>query len=312
MRRCHAHPRREVEPARRRPRCPRHRRLVVDCLRESVCRKSSIACRCCEADRNRATRGGARDGATGRHRGPGRGQRGDGQPGAQRQARASPTRPARRCSPRSTCSATSGPRRLRRSSRRARRARRPRAGQPDLPGVRPGHRDGAGPARATRPVLCTQTPGGVHEDEYVADAARARRRRDHLRLRPARRRHRRPRPLPGAASSAGCRSSWSTATSRASTRPFISQRRRRLDGARRRRTSSQLGPHPDRAGRRARPVHPGAPQDRGLPRGDARAGSAATTSSRGSSARCSASRAAAPRPRGCSTRGAPRSSAART
>ena len=105
-----------------------------------------------------------------------------------------------------------------RAQRRAGRPDRARAGQPDLPGVRPGHRVDAGAPAATPRCCAPRRPGGVHEDEYVEMLLRPRRLRDRLRLRPARRHHRRPRPLPARCSSAGCRSCWSTATRRASTR----------------------------------------------------------------------------------------------
>ena len=49
------------------------------------------------------------------------------------------------------------------------------------------------------PVLCTQTPGGVHEDDYVTMLLRSWRGRDHLRERAARRLDRRPPALRRAA-----------------------------------------------------------------------------------------------------------------
>ena len=84
-----------------------------------------------------------------RHRHPGRGQRGDGQPGAQRQARSRLRHPRRGAD-------RAGRARLRATGpaapaqRRPDRAGRARAGQPDLPGVRAGDRHGAGLPTATR------------------------------------------------------------------------------------------------------------------------------------------------------------------
>ena len=100
-----------------------------------------------------------------RHRQARRRQRGDGQPSPQRQARggrgdaAGGAHLARR--PRLRPAEPAAP-----QERRAGRSGHPGADQPDLPGVRPGDRDRAGPHGFT-PVLCTQTPGGVHEDDYV-------------------------------------------------------------------------------------------------------------------------------------------------
>ena len=106
--------------------------------------------------------------------------------------------------------------------RRPRRPDRARADQPDLPGLRAGHRDGAGPA----PVH----PGAVHPDAR-------RRARGRLRADAARPRRRRasssspastptsptdPEPLHQRCASAGCRSCWSTATSEGIDAPFIS------------------------------------------------------------------------------------------
>ena len=58
------------------------------------------------------------------------------------------------------------PTRLRRRSSGPGRGRGPRAGEPDLPGVRAGHRRRPLLTCYT-PVLCTQSPGGISEDEYV-------------------------------------------------------------------------------------------------------------------------------------------------
>ena len=52
------------------------------------------------------------------------------------------------------------------AERGAGRAGRARAGEPDLPGFRAGDRGRLAGRRYT-PVLCTQSPGGVTEDEYV-------------------------------------------------------------------------------------------------------------------------------------------------
>ena len=76
-------------------------------------------------------------------------------------------RPARPCSPRSTCSATSGRPGCEREVGGARRPGDAGAGQPDLPGVRRRSSRPRWPRHGFTPVLCTQTPGGVHEDEYV-------------------------------------------------------------------------------------------------------------------------------------------------
>ena len=70
----------------------------------------------------------------------------------------------------------------------------PGAGQPDLPGVRPGDRVGAGPARVHAGALHPDAGRGAR-GRLHRDAARARGLRHHLRLRPARRHHGRPRPL---------------------------------------------------------------------------------------------------------------------
>ena len=107
------------------------------------------------------------------------------------------------------------------AQRRPRRPGRARAGEPDLPGLRAGHRGRAGapPVHpgAVHPVARQPLGGRVRRV-----AARPRRRRHHLRLRQARRHPRRPRALPDAARPRDCRSSSSTGTSRASTAPFIS------------------------------------------------------------------------------------------
>ena len=132
--------------------------------------------------------------------------------------------------------------------RRAGRSGDARADQPDLPGVRPGDRDGAGPQRLH--------PGAVHPDARRSprgrlrpDAAGPQRRRDHLRQRAARQHHDRPQPLrhparPGAADRPGQR------LHRGRRRPVHLQRRRRLDGP----VDRPPGParaHQHRAGRRA-------------------------------------------------------------
>ncbi len=71
------------------------------------------------------------------------------------------------CSPRSTSSATSGPVRLRQRSAGLVGLITPELDEPDLPGLRPGHRAGADPARATPRCSATQTPGGSTEDELT-------------------------------------------------------------------------------------------------------------------------------------------------
>ena len=138
------------------------------------------------------------------------------------------------------------------------------------------------------PVLCTQTPGGVHEDDYVqmlldrgvagiiyisglhADT------------------HDRPATATSRCATAACRSSWSTATSTGVDAPFISN-----DDV----ASMELSlehlvqprAHEDRARGRARPLRAGHPQDRRLPALDAGA-ARRPTSTTSSSARCSPSR----------------------
>ena len=124
-----------------------------------------------------------------------------------------------------------------------------RAGQPDLPGVRAGHRDGA-----RRRGLHA---GAVHPDprwrargRLRADAPRPRRLRDHLPVRPARRRDLRPGALPVAARArAADRARQRLA--RRGRRPVRLQRRRRVDGPGGE-PPRAAGPHRDRAGRWAR------------------------------------------------------------
>ena len=214
--------------------------------------------------------------------------RGDGQPRAQRQARRGRGDPAggahrpRRARLRPALPAAA-------QERRARRPDRPGADQPDLPGLRPDHRDRAGAERLH--------PGALHADagrsprgRLRADAARPRRRRDHLHLRPARRHHDRLRALRHAARARPAASSSSTATSRASTRPSSpTTTSPRWSSALEHLVA--LGHTADRSGGRARPLRAGHPQDRGLPALDAEAARAATTSTTSSSARSSRSRA---------------------
>ena len=152
------------------------------------------------------------------------------------------------------------------SQRRAGRAGHARAGQPDLPGVRAGHRDRAGRQGFT-PVLCTQTPGGVHEDDYVqmlldrgvsgiiflsgqhADAP--------------------PTRAATACATAACRSCWSTAGCDGVDAPFVSNDD--VAPMDLRSTTSCSSATRDRARARARALHAGDPQAAGFPCGDARA-----------------------------------------
>ena len=91
------------------------------------------------------------------------------------------------------------------------------------------------------PVLCTQTPGGVHEDDYTADAARARGLRDRLRLRPARRHARPTRAATSRWSQRGLPIVLVNGYMRGRRRAVHQQRRRRLDGPRRHATWSPSG-----------------------------------------------------------------------
>ena len=86
------------------------------------------------------------------------------------------------------------PSRLRRSQRRAGRADPAGADQPDLPGLRAGHRDRAGAARVHAGALHAYAGRGAR-GRLRADASRPGRRRHHLHLRPARRHDDRPQPL---------------------------------------------------------------------------------------------------------------------
>ena len=202
---------------------------------------------------------------SGGHRRPGRGQRGHGQPGAQRQAGRRRRTPGRAVLTALDVLGYERPSRLRRKQRRAGRPDRARAGQPDLPGVRAGHRDGAGARTATRrccarrrPAACTRTTT-CRCCSSAASPASSSSPACTPTPRPTTRRYRPRRPR-------ACRSSWSTATPTTSTR-----RSSPPTTARRRSWPSQhlaaLGPPADRPGGRAGPVRPGHPQDRRLPAG---------------------------------------------
>ncbi len=132
--------------------------------------------------------------------------------------------------------------------RRPRRPHRARADQPDLPGLRPDHRE---LARAERlhPGAVHAGGGGSARGRLRADAARARRRRHHLHLRPARRHDDRLRPLRRAAR-AGPAARARQRLHRGRRRPLHLQRRRRLDGPGAR-APRQPGPHARSAWRSA-------------------------------------------------------------
>ena len=159
--------------------------------------------------------------------------------------------------------------------RRAGRADRPRAGQPDLPGVRAGHRDRAGPARL-HPGAVHPDPGRRARGRLHADAPRAQRQRHHLRLRPARGLAGGPRALPPAhrprpADRAGERlRGRRRGAVRVQRRPGVLRARRRAPAG--------VGAHQDRPRRRAGAVRAGHPQDRRLPAGDGVGGRARPTS----------------------------------
>ena len=105
--------------------------------------------------------------STVRHRRAGRSQRGHGVAGAQRQAR--------RVAPETRQAVLDGPRRARlraprpaaHAQRRPGRAGGAGAGQPDLPRVRPGHRDRRWRSAVTRRCCAPRPPAACTEDEYV-------------------------------------------------------------------------------------------------------------------------------------------------
>ena len=190
------------------------------------------------------------------HRHSRRCERGDGQPRPQRQAR---------CRRRYPPGGPDGPGRARvrapvtaaQAVGRPGRADHPGAGEPDLPGLRPGDRVGAGPARlharAVHADARRRPRGRLHDD-----AARARRLGHRLRQRPARRHHRGHHPLRGPAR-ARAADRPGQRVRRGDRRPVHQQRRRRVDGHRRL-APGLAGPHPDRARARAVAVRAGDPQ----------------------------------------------------
>ena len=198
------------------------------------------------------------------------------------------------------------------AQRRPGRPGRAGAGQPDLPGVRPGHRVDAGPAAAS-PRCCAPRPPAASPRTSTSRCCSTGR-------------------SPGSSSSPACTPTpppTTTATAALIARPlpivlingYVAGHRRALrllrrPGGRRagRRPPGRARAPADRPDHRPGPVRAGAAQARRLPRRDDPAGSASPTPSwtSWSSCHCSAWRAARRPPAGCSTAASPASSAAPT
>ena len=194
------------------------------------------------------------------------------------------------------------------AQRRPRGPGRARAGEPDLPGLRAGHRGRAG----TPPVH----PGALHPvarqplgGRVRRVAPRPRRRGDHLRLRQARRHPGRPRALPDAARPGAAGRLRQRVRRRGAGAVRVGRRPGR-DGHRRGPPRPPRSP-PHRSGDRSVEVHAVGSQARGLRRRARYAPGAARRPrlARGSPRPSSPSRGARPPPSSCSSR-APRPSSA--